>query len=180
MRKVLLILVLALAVVPAASARNPHDQTEPSPSVPAIVSPPTRAAPSAVSGGLTTAIATNGAASPASSSCGACITQCWGATARSGPGDWTGHVYIYQHINWCGNGAQVTSASVSQTYEQAGWYQLQAEFGPWWSGGCAGCASLSASGYILWNWTMQLTGISHSGTTNLTTTVYAYGGVSAS
>lgn len=179
MRKVLLVLVAALALAPAAAAKNPHDQTEPSPSVPTIVAAPTRVAPSDVSGGPT-AIAAAGTAAPASSGCGACLTQCWGAVARSGPSDWSGHVYIYQHIDWCGNGSQVTSASVWQTYEQSGWYQLQSAYGPWYSGGCAGCASLSASGYILWNWTMQLTGIQHSGTTSLTTTVYAYGGVSAS
>ena len=179
MRKVLFVLVAALALAPAAAAKNPHDQTEPSSSIATVVAGPTKIAPSSVSGDVTR-FAPSGAVAAASSDCGACIVQCWGATVRNGPNDWSGHAYIYQHVSWCGNGAQITSAGASQTYEQAGWYQLQAGYGPWFSGGCVGCSSIAVSGYILWNWTAQLIGISHSGTTNLTTTMYAYGGAGAS
>ena len=179
MRKVLFMVLMVLVLVPAAAAKNPHDQTEPSPSIPVIVGGPTKLAPGAVTGQVTSVAPAGGVAS-ASADCGACIVQCWGATARSGPGDWSGHVYIYQHVSWCGNGAQITSAGASQNYEQAGWYQLQAGYGPWFSGGCVGCSSIAVSGYILWNWTAQLIGVSHSGTSNLTTTMYAYGGAGAS
>ena len=176
MRKVLFVLAFALAVVPAAAAKNPHDQTEPSPSVTTVISPPTKVAPGDLPAG--SPIAPAATAATAAGGCGACINTCWSSTVRSGPGDWSGHVYIYQHLGWCGNGAQITAAGVSQTYDQAGWYQLQSAYGPWWSGGCVGCGSISASGYILWNWTAQLIGVSHSGTTNLTSTMTAYGGLS--
>src|SRR2546425_651384 len=77
-----------------------------------------------------------------------------------------------------GNGAVITYATVWQSYDQAGWYTLTNAYGPWWSGGCAGCANVRASGYILWNWKAALVNVSHSGTTSLDTTMWAYGGVS--
>jgi hypothetical protein len=176
-RKVLFVLAAALALVPAASARNPHDQTEPSPSVTVVVDGPTKVGSNAnaVPAGGPVAPAATAAASPAD--CGACITSCWNATVRSGPSDWSGHVYIIHSLGWCGNGAWITAAGMSQRYEQAGWYQLSGTYGPWWSGGCIGCSSISAYGYITWNWSMQLTGISHSGTTVLNPTMYAWGGL---
>lgn len=178
MRKVLMAIVLAaLAAAPAASAKNPHDQTEPSPSVTTVVSGPTPIARSAIpAGGLSAGSATTDAAT-ATSSCGACIVTCWGATTRSGPSDWSGHVYIYQHLYWCGNGAQITYGSVWQSYDQSGWYTLTDEYGPWWSGGCVGCSSLRASGYILWNWSSPLIGFTSSGSSHLDSTMYAYGGL---
>lgn len=177
MRKVLIALVIALAVAPAASAKNPHDQTEPSPSTTTIVQGPTVIPQSAVpSGGL--AAPTAGGAVPASSSCGACIATCWSSTTRSGPSDYSGHVYIYQHLSWCGNGAQITNASVWQSYDQYGWYSLSNTYGPWWSGGCVGCPSIRASGYILWDWSSPLIGFHQSGTSHLDSVMYAYGGLS--
>jgi hypothetical protein len=110
--------------------------------------------------------------------CGACLVTCWAGTARAGSADWSGHVYVYQHLYWCGNGAVVTYASASQTYEQTGWYTLTNAYGPWFSGGCTGCSNIRVSGYILWTWRAALVSVSHSGTTNLDTTLWAYGGVS--
>jgi hypothetical protein len=152
-----------------------------------VVSGPTRIAPGVAAGTIASAGVSGtegagaaGSASPAVSGCGVCLTQCFGATARSGPSDYSGHVYIYQHLSWCGNGYTISSAGASQSYEQDGWYQLQAGYGPSFSGGCVGCSSISVSGYILWNWTLQLVGVTHHGTTNLTSTMYPWGGVSAS
>ena len=181
MRKVLIVLVVALALVPAASAKNPHDQTEPSPSVPTVVSGPARLAPGLVPSVDGTAPAPAGTATTASSGCGACIVQCWGTVTRNGPSDWSGHVWIYHRINWCGNGAQITSVlGAAQSFDQSGWYTLQGQFGPWWTSGCVGCGSLTMAGYMTWSWTAQLIGITHTGTTYLNTTLTAYGGVSAS
>ncbi|MES1246686.1 MAG: hypothetical protein ABUS54_03310 [Actinomycetota bacterium] len=179
MRKVLFMVLLALVAVPAASAAGgPRNQTGPSPSVATVVSGPTRILPGSVTGTITAGSAA-GAAAPAVSGCGVCLTQCFGATVRSGPSDASGHVYIYQHLSWCGNGYTISSAGASQSYDQDGWYQLQAGYGPWFSGGCVGCSSISVAGYILWNWTLQLIGITHTGTTNLSSTMYPWGGVSA-
>jgi hypothetical protein len=145
---------------------------------PAVVSGPTRLAPRDYPAGADgTAPDSDGVASP-NGDCGACIVTCWTAATRAGSGGWSGHVYIYQHLTWCGNGAVVTYGSVWQSYEQVGWYEIGGEFGPWWSGGCLGCASLSSSGYILWNWTAPVIDVNHSGTTYLNSTMYAYGGVS--
>jgi hypothetical protein len=114
---------------------------------------------------------------PATDSCGTCINTCWYATSRSGPSDWSGHVYIYQHLTWCGNGAAVTYGSVWQSYDQSGWYTLSSAYGPWWSGGCIGCYTLRASGYILWQWHSALVNVAHSGSSHLDSTMYAYGGL---
>jgi hypothetical protein len=150
-------------------------------SVTTLVSGPTRIAPSDIPGGGVGSVAggggVKGAAATPAAFCGACIVTCWGATARNGPGDWSGHVYIYQHLYWCGNGAVVTYATASQTYEQEGWYSLSSAYGPWWSGGGAGSANVRASGYILWSWKTPLISISHSGTTYLNSTMWAYGAV---
>src|SRR4051794_15455385 len=175
MRKVLFMILLAFAVVPVAAAKNPHDQTEPSPSTTTVVSGPSKVQPGDLPLGPTHAPV---GAATATASCGACINTCWSATVRAGSGDWSGHVFRYQHLGWCGNGAQITAAGVSQTYDQSGWYQLQGGYGPWWSGGCVGCDSIAASGYILWSWTAQLIGVSHSGTSSVTSTMRAYGGLS--
>jgi hypothetical protein len=176
--KVLMAALVAAAIaVPAAAAKNPHDQTGPSAPVTTIVSGPTpdvgRSAPA---GGLT-AVAPAGVAAT-TADCGACIVSCWSGLTRTGPTDWTGHVYIYQHLNWCGNGAQVTQASVWQSYDQYGWYHLDSTYGPWWSGGCVGCGSIRASGYILWSWTSALISFNGGGTTWLNSTMTAWGGIS--
>ena len=144
---------------------------------PTVVSGPTRLAPRDYPAGADGAQAVDGAASP-SGDCGACIVTCWAAATRAGSGGWSGHVYIYQHLTWCGNGAIVTYGSVWQSYEQSGWYVISGDGGPWWSGGCLGCGSLQATGYVLWNWTAPLIDVNHSGTTYLNSTMYAYGGVS--
>ena len=86
-----------------------------------------------------------------------------------------GHVFIYQHLYWCGNGVRVTYGSAWQSYSQSGSYRLDQTYGPWWSGGCIGCSSLRASGYILWTWNAPLISIPQSGTSHLDTTMYAYG-----
>jgi hypothetical protein len=167
--------VVAVAAASAAAAGNPHDQTQPSASVTTLVSGPTpikaKDIPDAP-GALKTAA--TGAAAIAGD-CGACIQTCWGATTRSGPSDWSGSVFIYQHLYWCGNGVRVTYGSAWQSYSQSGSYRLDQTYGPWWSGGCIGCSSLRASGYILWNWSAPLISIPQSGTSHLDTTMYAYG-----
>jgi|GEM_PF-3342340 len=170
--------LVAVVGVPAATAGNPHDQTQPSPSVTSLVSGPTpvrhgeQPPPDASGKGVTAGDA--GAAST-SGGCGACITTCWTATTRSGPSDWSGSVFIYQHLYWCGNGAAVSYASAWQSYAQSGSYRLDSTYGPWWSGGCIGCYTIRASGYILWNWSAPLISIPSSGTSHLDSTVYAYG-----
>jgi len=176
--------IAASALVPAAaasaaSAGNPHAQTQPSASVTTLVSGPTPIKPSAIpvaptADGPALNAGTAIAATPAGD-CGACIQTCWGATTRSGPSDWSGSVFIYQHLYWCGNGIRVTYGSAWQSYSQNGSYRLDSTYGPWWSGGCIGCASLRASGYILWNWSPPLISIPQSGTSHLDTTMYAYG-----
>lgn len=177
-RKILVALLLAsaLAAAPAASARNPHDQTQPSPSVTTLVDPPTPIAPWAIPDiGLTAGSISSGTTSAAD--CGACINTCWAATTRSGPSDWSGYVFIFQHLYFCGNGAQITYASVWQSYDQSGWYHLDSAYGPWWSGGCVGCGSIRASGYILWSWASALIGFNGGGSSPLNSTMYAYGSV---
>jgi len=176
-------LIAAVALVPAAAASaaaagNPHDQTQPSASVTTLVSGPTPIkakdipdAPNGLKAGKATASALAG-------DCGACLAYCWGATTRSGPSDWSGSVFIYQHLYWCGNGAKVTYGSAWQSYSQSGSYRLDQTYGPWWSGGCIGCSSLRASGYILWDWRTPLVSVHSSGTSWLNTTVWAWGGVS--
>jgi hypothetical protein len=176
--------IVASALVPAAaasaaSAGNPHAQTQPSASVTTLVSGPTPIKPSAIpaapnADGTSLKAGTAVAAAPAGD-CGACIQTCWGATTRSGPSDWSGSVFIYQHLYWCGNGIRVTYGSAWQSYSQSGSYRLDQTYGPWWSGGCIGCSSLRASGYILWNWNAPLISIPQSGTSHLDTTMYAYG-----
>ena len=146
-----------------------------------LVSGPTPVAPSDVPEGGIGSIAGVGAGKAPTATkadCGACMLTCWAATARNGPGDWSGHMYIYQHVYWCGNGAVITYGAASQSYDQAGWYTLSNAYGPWWSGGGVGSSNLSVGGYILWNWHTAFINISHSGTTSLDTTLWAYGGVS--
>jgi len=172
--------IVASALIPAAaasaaSAGNPHGQTQPSASVTTLVSGPTPIKASAIPDAPSSLKV--GLAGPAVSAgdCGACIQTCWGATTRSGPSDWSGSVFIYQHLYWCGNGVRVTYGSVWQSYSQSGSYRLDQTYGPWWSGGCIGCPTLRASGYILWNWSAPLISIPQSGTSHLDTTMYAYG-----
>jgi hypothetical protein len=174
------VIALAAALVPAAaaSAGNPHAQTQPSASVTTLVSGPTPIKASAIPDGPGAgSMLTAGAAGTAvtAGDCGACLVYCWGATTRSGPSDWSGSVFIYQHLYWCGNGVRVTYGSAWQSYSQSGSYRIDQTYGPWWSGGCIGCATLRASGYILWSWNAPLVSIPQSGTTHLDTTMYAYG-----
>jgi hypothetical protein len=176
----LLAAVVAAAVLaaPAALAGNGNGQggrplDTPAPLPPALVDGPTRIDPPA-------AVSEVGPAAKLGSTtadCGACINTCWGATARGGVGDWSGHVYIYQYLRWCGNGAIVTWASASQSYEQAGWYKLDGSGGPWWSGGCIGCSNLRATGYVLWEWIPPLISFHQTGTSYLNSTMWAWGGV---
>ena len=196
MRYALLLLTVIVAALGAASsalAGNANGVVPDTKALPplgepltTLISGPTPIAASAVPGGGIGSVTSGGGlkrpgVTPAGTcgacSCGACPVTCWGATARNGPGDWSGHVYIYQHLYWCGNGAVVTYATASQTYEQEGWYSLQAAYGPWWGGGGAGSANVTASGYILWNWRTPLVSVSHSGTTYLNSTMWAYGAV---
>ena len=170
---------IAAAAAPAAAA-----PTEPSPSVTTIVDEPTPISPLLLpKGGLgtfPTKLSGPVVGRPGDSTldCGACILTCWGATARNGSGDWSGHAYIYHHVTWCGNGAQVIYGTASQSYDQAGWYNINSGYGPWWSGGCVGCGSLTVTGYILWTWSTPLVNVHSSGTSYLNTTLYAYGGIS--
>jgi hypothetical protein len=170
------VVALSAGAVPA-WAGNPHDQTQPSPSVSSIVSPPTVVkqadAPKPVAGAITAGGAAG--AATASGGCGVCLTQCWDATSRSGPSDWSGSVFIYQHLHWCGNGYVVSYATVWQSYSQSGSYRLDSAYGPWWSGGCIGCYTLRTSGYILWSWSAPLVSLPSSGTSHLDSTMYAYG-----
>ena len=183
MRYALLIATLAAALVasPAfAGNGNGQDKKAPSPSddsQPTLVSGPTPVDPDSVSAGAaaTGAVVAHTGTLPTANGCGACINTCWYATSRSGPGDWSGHVYIYQHLTWCGNGAAITYGSAWQSYDQYGWYTLSSAYGPWFSGGCLGCYTLRVSGYILWGWHSALVNISHSGSSHLDSTMYAYG-----
>lgn len=170
----------AAALVPAAAASaaaagNPHGQAQPSASVTTLVSGPTPIKAKDIPDGLATLRSGGLASASAAGDCGACLVYCWGATTRSGPSDWSGAVFIYQHLYWCGNGIRVTYGSAWQSYSQSGSYRLDQTYGPWWSGGCIGCSSLRASGYILWNWNAPLVSIPQSGTSHLDTTMYAYG-----
>jgi hypothetical protein len=141
-----------------------------------LVTPPTPVRQAEIPGGAAALAAP--AVGVAASDCGACIVTCWYARARNGASDWSGHIYIFQNLWWCGNGARITSARVSQDYDQQGAYTLTSADGPWWSGGCVGCASIRASGYILWNWRAPLINWGHSDRTDLSSTLWAYGGVS--
>jgi hypothetical protein len=172
--------IVASALVPAAaasaaSAGTPHAQTQPSASVTTLVSGPTPIKAKDIPDTSATVRAGQIGAAAIAGDCGACIQTCWGATTRSGPSDWSGSVFIYQHLYWCGNGVRVTYGSAWQSYSQSGSYRLDQTYGPWWSGGCIGCSSLRASGYILWNWSAPLISIPQSGTSHLDTTMYAYG-----
>jgi hypothetical protein len=170
------IALAAVIAVPAASAGNPHDQAQPSPSVTTLVSGPTLVKQAPPGDGASPGISagTRGAALE-SGGCGVCLTQCWTATTRSGPSDWSGSVFIYQHMYWCGNGYVVSYASVWQSYSQSGSYHLDNSYGPWWSGGCIGCSTIRASGYILWSWTAPLVSLPSTGTSHLDSTMYPYG-----
>src|SRR6476469_6876386 len=152
MRYALLVVTVAAAlVVSPAYAGNGNGQDKKAPAAPsdsqtAIVSGPTPIDPSSVpSEGTGGAVVARTGALPAATttSCGACIVTCWYATSRSGPSDWSGHVYIYQHLTWCGNGAAITYGSAWQSYAQSGWYTLSGVYGPWLSGGCVDCYTLT-------------------------------------
>jgi hypothetical protein len=183
MRHALLIATLAAALAaPSALAGNGPGQEKKAPSrpgetVPTLVSGPTPIARAEIpDGGIATAaVSKDGLLSP---NCGACIPTCWSAVTRAGSADWSGHAYIFQHLYWCGNGAVVTYATVWQSYEQDGWYYINGAYGPWWSGGCAGCSNVGASGYILWDWRTPIISVHTTGTSYLDTTVWAWGGVS--
>jgi hypothetical protein len=178
--KVLMALLLAALVsVPAAAAARPQP-TAPAPSVTTVVVP-VHVVPDvqAFPGGLTTATAPHAsAAAVTAGSCGACLVTCWSTTTRSGPSDFTGHAFIYQHLSWCGNGAQIVGAGVGQSYDQDGAYRITSSYGPSWSGGCVGCGSIRASGYIFWSWTTPILSLPQNGTSHLDSTMYAYGGFS--
>jgi hypothetical protein len=188
MRYALLIATVAAALAaPAALAGNgpgqeKKAQSRPAEVAPTLVSGPTPIAPADVPGGGigTGAEAFSGGGNePAlSPACGACIETCWSGVARAGSADWSGHAYIYQHLYWCGNGAVVTYATVWQSYEQDGWYYINAAYGPWWSGGCAGCSNVRASGYIMWDWRTPIISVHTTGTSWLNSTMWAWGGVS--
>ena len=195
MRKTLLF--LAALAVPLASAGtalagngntnggNPHYQTGPSAAVTEIISklqvdrsqvPGLGRPPQA--GEQTLALAQTDATT--ASDCGACIEQCWYALARTGPSDWSGHAWLYQAVWWCGNGAWITYGAAGQSIDQAGWYRIDGQYGPWFSAGGLGQYALSVTGYMTWIWTSPFIGWSHSDTNWITTTVYAYGGASVS
>jgi hypothetical protein len=193
-RKLLVSLVLALALAPAAGAAPP-DRTAPDPAQPPAEAPTLVEAPHAISilqlpdvkhggaeSGMRPAASTGkhggGAVDPLD--CGACIVTCWSATGRNGPSDWSGHAYLYNHVSWCGNGSRITYSSSWQSYDQSGWFRVDGGYGPWQSGGCAGCASIAWSGYMTWTESIPLIGLSHNGTTWLTVTLYAWGGSAAS
>lgn len=195
MRKVLFAMLLAALVgVPAATAAPP-DRTAPDPAaapaaVPALVQAPQQISvlqlpdvkrTGGIEIGTRPGAATHGGAGGGATplDCGACITTCWSVVGRNGPSDWSGHAYIYNHLSWCGNGAQVTYATTWQTYDQYGWYHVGTTYGPWWSGGCIGCGSISSSGYMFWTESIPLIGMSHNGTTWLTVNAYAYGASTA-
>jgi len=175
------VFVAALLAVPAASAGgNPHDQQSPSPSIATVVVAPHVVKPADLpqSGGAT-AGSPAGAAGVSAADCGACITTCWVSTTRSGPSDWSGHVFLYHDLYWCGNGAVVTYAWVNQRYDQSGWYAMTFHDGAYFSAGCAGsCSSTTASGYILWSWSAPTGWFNSNGSSHLNTTVYAWGAIS--
>jgi hypothetical protein len=177
-------LVAALIATTSALAGNGNGVTPDKQALPplgepvtTLVSGPTPIAPGDVPRGGVGSLGSVGAVKGTAAMTAGSFVACWAGTARNGSSDWSGHIYIYQHLYWCGNGAAITYATASQSYDQVGWYTLTNAFGPWWSGGCVGCANLRVSGYILWNWKASLINVSHSGTTHLDTTLWASGGV---
>jgi hypothetical protein len=182
-------LVAALVALPAAAAKPP---TKPAPdpsATPAIVEPahpisvlelPDVARTGGVEFGTKPGATKQGGGGVDPLSCGACIVTCWGVTGRNGPSDWSGHAYIYTHVDWCGNGAQLTYGTAWSSYDQSGWFRIGNTYGPWWSSGCVTCSSATATGYMLWTESIPVIGVDHNGTTWLNVHVNAYGGSSAS
>ena len=99
---------------------------------------------------------------------------CWQAQTRSGASDPTGHAWIYQNIAWCGYFGIITSASLSQTYSQAGFYAITGMFGPYWGTNPVGATQSTAHGYIFWSYDAPWP-FSNNGTSYLNTTVYGTG-----
>ena len=191
MRTVLFtILLAALVAVPAASAKPPTQPTPDPSAAPVVVESPhaisvLQLPDAARNGGIETgtkpgAAKHGGGGTVDPLSCGACITTCWSVTGRNGPSDWSGHAYVYNHLNWCGNGAVVTYATSWQSYDQSGFFHIDSTYGPWWNGGGAGSSYVRSTGYMLWSEKIPLIGLDHNGTTWLSVTGYAYGGASVS
>jgi hypothetical protein len=185
--------VLALLVAVPAAGAAPSSQPAPDPTAAPVSAPVIVEAPHAISvlqlpniertGGVeigTRPGSTKRGGGVDPLSCGACLNTCWSVTGRNGPSDWSGHAYIYTHVNWCGNGAQVTYAAAWPTYDQSGWFRIGSTYGPWFSGGCIGCGSLQTSAYMLWTESIPVLGIDHNGTTWLKLNLTAWGGSSAS
>lgn len=168
-------LAAALAASPALAGNGQEKKAQPVPIAPGLVEGPMRTTPGTpVPAGA--AAAPDGGMSTAGD-CGACLTSCWSAVARAGSADWSGHVYIFQHLSWCGNGARITSASAWQSFEQVGWYKINGTAGPYWVGGCVGCANATIFGAVYWDWSSPLINIHSAGTSNLSSTMWAYGAV---
>lgn len=179
-RKVLFMLVFGLVLVPAGTAAAPQpgpgaetlEQVEATHPISILQVPDVRKSGGTEIGTKPGRVKTPGVST--SADCGACIVSCWGATWRGGFDDLSGHAYLYQHDTWCGNGAAVTYAQVSQTYDQSGWFSISSTNGPWWSGGCIGCGYIMASGYMMWAESIPHL-FTSTGTTWVNVGMYAYG-----
>ncbi|HET8527694.1 MAG TPA: hypothetical protein VFL60_02195 [Gaiellaceae bacterium] len=196
MRKVLFAILFGVLLAAPAATAAPPGGPAPDPAADPVSAPALVEAPHAISvlqlvdarrtgaveigtrPGTTRHVGGGGGVDPLS--CGACINTCWSVTGRNGPSDWSGHAYLYTHVNWCGNGAQVTYAAAWPTYDQTGWFRIGNTYGPWFSGGCLGCGSIRTSAYMLWTESIPVLGIDHNGTTWLNIDLTAYGASSAS
>ena len=136
--------------------------------VPKAFLPGTTPLPGLAAGGLAT---TN-----AMGSCGACINTCWTINAlHTGSNTTTGSYWENDQPVWCGNGAWVTYSDVSRHWQTVSmWYSADGESGPYYDGGCVGCASIH---FTLWgytSWHPPIGPVSHT-TLRLAAWLQAYG-----
>ena len=128
----------------------------------------------------TTPLPVAGLATPnALGSCGACINTCWvGSGMRTGANTSTGSYWENDSPVWCGNGAWVTYADASKHWQTVTmWYSADGESGPFWDGGCIGCASTHFTIYGHTTWHPPFLPPSHT-TLRLGIWLQAYGSAS--
>jgi hypothetical protein len=107
--------------------------------------------------------------------CGACINTCWTTTFRTGDNTTTGGYWEYDNPTWCGNGSWITYADISRHWQWVSmWYSADGEAGPWFDGGCVGCASIHFTVYGYFSWHPPVLPISHT-TLRLGVWMQAYG-----
>ena len=116
------------------------------------------------------------ATTTAMGSCGACINTCWTINAlHTGSNTTTGSYWENDQPVWCGNGAWITYSDVSRHWQTVSmWYSADGESGPYYDGGCVGCASIH---FTLWgytSWHPPIGPVSHT-TLRLAAWLQAYG-----